>query len=393
MPPPDLRDRTLATSVRRASGDRCRSRRSATAARRPPADAVPGRPRRARPPAGAGGRRWSASSAGSRTIAAAVVLSVVTTSLIVGARVDDQLAAQDGDDRRPRGGHHGHARGDRRAGRRARRARRASRTRALDGSLVFSPSTTELVVVADRPRPSRRPACEYRCWVEVGRTAPAGRQDVLRRRPGLLGRAGRRPCRGCPARATFGVSLVGSGGSAVDAEPRARRPALILASVQARCRRSSRSARRSPSGGGASRYARWSSEQPLGGLGRDVVPVLGQDRRQPGRLARSLDRVDVGLAPARVHDDEPDQPGSDDEPDDEQPHVELGIHPRASIGSRAATLRGCSTSPRIRSRSSSARSPSTGTGSATRSAWPPPTWSWSGWRGGPARTRTSSATG
>ena len=52
----------------------------------------------------------------------------------------------------------------------------------------------------------------------------------------------------------------------------------------------------------------------------------------------ALDRVDLGFAPARIHDDEPDQPGSDDEPDDEQPDIELGIHSRRSIGSRAVTL-------------------------------------------------------
>ena len=68
-------------------------------------------------------------------------------------------------------------------------------------------------------------------------------------------------------------------------------------------------------------------QQPLRCLGTDLVPVLGHHGREPGCLARELDRVDLRLSSARVHHDEPDQPGSHDEPDDEQPDVELGIHP------------------------------------------------------------------
>ena len=34
-------------------------------------------------------------------------------------------------------------------------------------------------------------------------------------------------------------------------------------------------------------------QQPFGRLGADVVAVLGHDRREPGRLARTLDRVDL----------------------------------------------------------------------------------------------------
>jgi hypothetical protein len=68
-------------------------------------------------------------------------------------------------------------------------------------------------------------------------------------------------------------------------------------------------------------------EQALRGLGTYVVAILPQHRRQPGGLPRALDRVDLGFAPAGIGDDEPDQPGSHDEPDDEQPYVELGNHP------------------------------------------------------------------
>ncbi len=68
-------------------------------------------------------------------------------------------------------------------------------------------------------------------------------------------------------------------------------------------------------------------EQSLSGLWADLVAVLTQDRGQPQGLARALDGVDLGISPARIHDHKPDKSGSHDEPDDEQPYVELGIHP------------------------------------------------------------------
>jgi len=68
------------------------------------------------------------------------------------------------------------------------------------------------------------------------------------------------------------------------------------------------------------------AQQTFDRLGADVVPVLDHDRGDPRRLAWALDVIDLRFAPPRVHDDEPDQPGSHDEPDDEQPDVELGGH-------------------------------------------------------------------
>jgi len=68
-------------------------------------------------------------------------------------------------------------------------------------------------------------------------------------------------------------------------------------------------------------------EQSLGGLRADLEAVLAQDRREPQGFPGALHVVDLDLASARVHDDEPHQPGSHHEPDDEQPYVELGIHP------------------------------------------------------------------
>jgi len=69
-------------------------------------------------------------------------------------------------------------------------------------------------------------------------------------------------------------------------------------------------------------------QQTFRGLWRDVVALVGQDRGEPGRLPMSLRIVDIHLAPTRIEDDEPDQPGSHDEPDDQQPPVEFGVHRR-----------------------------------------------------------------
>jgi hypothetical protein len=69
-------------------------------------------------------------------------------------------------------------------------------------------------------------------------------------------------------------------------------------------------------------------KHPAGGRRADVDAVVAEHGRQPDGLSRHLDLIDVGFASARVEDHEPDQPGPHDEPDDEQPPVELGIHRR-----------------------------------------------------------------
>jgi hypothetical protein len=69
-------------------------------------------------------------------------------------------------------------------------------------------------------------------------------------------------------------------------------------------------------------------QEALGGLGADGVALVLEQLREPGGLARSFGIVDVALAPARVGDPDPHQPGPHDEPDDEQPPVELGVHRR-----------------------------------------------------------------
>jgi hypothetical protein len=69
-------------------------------------------------------------------------------------------------------------------------------------------------------------------------------------------------------------------------------------------------------------------QQPLGHLGWHVVSLVGEAGRQPQRLAGELLCLQVGFTPTRVGDGVPDEARPDDEPDDEQPPVELGVHRR-----------------------------------------------------------------
>jgi hypothetical protein len=150
------------------------------------------------------------------TIAAAVVLSVLATSYLVGSRVDGQLAAQAV----------------------AIKGLQAITTTTLTvtgqpdaehvalanaadpkvyGGLTYSPSAAELVVVASglTPPPS---GLEYRCWVEVNGT----RQRIGKMffNDDLAFWAGPSAAvEGLSSDATFGVSLVDAGGSAVDTDP------------------------------------------------------------------------------------------------------------------------------------------------------------------------------
>jgi hypothetical protein len=144
------------------------------------------------------------------------VLSVVTTTFIVNSRVDSQLAAQDAtiatleavtmatlDVTDEPDAQHVTLTG--------------TSDPAADGSLVFSPSTAELVVVAQgltKP-PSGQ---EYRCWVEVaGQRQKVGRMVFSDKLAYWLGDVP--AVSGISSGATFGVSLVPAGGSSVDTDP------------------------------------------------------------------------------------------------------------------------------------------------------------------------------
>jgi hypothetical protein len=150
------------------------------------------------------------------TIAAAIVLSVVATSFVVGSRVDGELAAQDAMiatlekvsvqsmavSGEPDAEHVTLA---------------GVTDPALGGSLVYSPSTAQLVVVASGL--TRPPAgLEYRCWVEVaGQRERVGRMVFS---DDLSYWTGPTPAvSGLTGPATFGVSLVAADGESVDTAP------------------------------------------------------------------------------------------------------------------------------------------------------------------------------
>lgn len=162
QPPADLRDRTLAriraSGVQR--GSLATSPNASTALDRVPSDAVPSVAGSARG-SGFGAGPGRAALGWVAAIAAIVVVSVLATSAIVGSRVDERLAAQaEGIEELERvtlATLEVTAQPD------VRRVALAG-TQAT-GSLVYSPSTTELVVVATglTPPPAGQ---EYRCWVE-----------------------------------------------------------------------------------------------------------------------------------------------------------------------------------------------------------------------------------
>lgn len=149
-------------------------------------------------------------------IAAAVIVSVVATSFLVGGRLDAQLA----DQQRAIAGLQAvtAATLEITAAPDAKRiALRAADGSATAGSVLFSPSTTRLVVVATGLTPPP-PGQEYRCWVLV---------DGVRQSVGRMFFAGELAfwAGDTPAvatlgdGATFGVSLVEVGGSSLDADP------------------------------------------------------------------------------------------------------------------------------------------------------------------------------
>ncbi len=149
-------------------------------------------------------------------IAAAVVLSVVASTLIIGARVDAQLAAQD----RAIAGLEAvtSATMTITADPDAQRVSLASTDGSeVYGSLLFSPSTTELVVVADglaKPPEGQ----EYRCWLDMDGT----RQDVGKMffADDLAFWVGDTPAvSAIEDGATFGVSMTDIDDPSLDADP------------------------------------------------------------------------------------------------------------------------------------------------------------------------------
>ncbi len=212
MPPADLRERTLAV-VRDLGRDRGVPRAAAGL------DAVPATLHPAPTPTAAPARRSGSRRAALGWIgamAAAVVLSVATTSVLVGGRIDDRLAQQTDTihtleeitsatlrvTAEPDARHVALA---------------GTSDPSLGGSLVFSPSTSELVVVATGL--SQPPAGqEYRCWVErSGQRERVGRMFFSGDLAYWIGPVP--AVSGVSGTARFGVSLVAASATGSDTAP------------------------------------------------------------------------------------------------------------------------------------------------------------------------------
>jgi hypothetical protein len=216
LPPADLRERTLA-SVRALGRARGASAGAGAVALEPPVIPL-ARSRPATgstaPARGSTGRRaalgWIAA------IAAAVVLSVTTTSFLVGGRVDRQLADQSDTihtlqevttatlrvTAEPDARHV---------------ALTGTSDPELTGSLVFSPASSDLVVVATGL--TRPPAGqEYRCWLERdGRRQRVGRMFFSGDLAYWIGPVP--AVSGLSSDARFGVSLVDASATSIDSPP------------------------------------------------------------------------------------------------------------------------------------------------------------------------------
>jgi hypothetical protein len=149
------------------------------------------------------------------TIAAAVLLSVVTTTGIVNNRVDGELAAQGVTIAALE--HVAAATMNVSAEPDAEYVAMKGSDPALDGDLIYSPSTIELVVLADGLTPPLS-GQEYRCWVEInGRREPVGKMFFSAHLAYWTGPAPE--LKGVSDGATFGVSLVDASGNPVDSAP------------------------------------------------------------------------------------------------------------------------------------------------------------------------------
>lgn len=150
------------------------------------------------------------------TIAAAIVLSVAATSLLVGGRIDQQLADQTDTIHSLQEVTTATLRVSGLPD--ARHVALAGTANAeLTGSLVYSPSTSELVVVATG---LARPATgqEYRCWVERGgQRQRVGRMFFSGDLAYWIGPVA--SLSGVSSDARFGVSLVDASGPSIDTPP------------------------------------------------------------------------------------------------------------------------------------------------------------------------------
>jgi Anti-sigma-K factor rskA, C-terminal len=202
-PPSDLRDRTLATIRASGVGRPLAVDRPIVAVVN---GATDGRKQRSRSPL----------IGQLATIAAAVVLSVVATSLIIGSRLGDERTAQEQQITALE-----HVTTAEMAVAAEPDAQHVSLRGVADlnaeGQITYSPSTTDLVVVASGLIPPAD-GQEYRCWVEVdGQRQGIGRMYFS---DDLSFWAGESPeLADAGDDATFGITLVAAPGSGLEAGP------------------------------------------------------------------------------------------------------------------------------------------------------------------------------
>jgi hypothetical protein len=215
LPPPELRERTLAYVAalgrpRAALADAGSGVRSETPGSRAAAVADLTSPRRggltgvsARP------AMWLMS------LAAAVVIAVAGTAFFVGASRDGQIAGQAEEIDHLRDIAEGTIKIDRQAD--ARHVALAATGGGATGTLIFSPSSTDVVVVATGLTPPAA-GMEYRCWVETGGTRQKiGRMFLWKDLAYWVGSADSLKAVGPGS--TLGISAAPATGDSVGGEP------------------------------------------------------------------------------------------------------------------------------------------------------------------------------
>jgi len=210
-PPPELRERTLAfvAAVGRPRG--------AAAELRSDTIATPGSPTT---PTGTARRRFIGAAPGPglwlASLAAALIIAVAGTASFVGASRDRQIADQGEEINSLSAVAAWTVRVDQQAD--AQHVALAAATGSgPTGTLIYSPTTTDVVVVATGLTPP--PAgMEYRCWVETGGTRQRIGKMFLG--AGIAYWVGPVPSlAGLAAGSTFGVSLVPLTGDPVSGDP------------------------------------------------------------------------------------------------------------------------------------------------------------------------------
>jgi hypothetical protein len=149
------------------------------------------------------------------SLAAVLVIAVIGSAVVVGSARDRQVAEQAEEIGSLREVAAWTIRVDRQAD--ARHIALAGTGGGPSGTLIFSPSSTDVVVVATGLTPPAA-GMEYRCWVEVG----GERQKVGRMFLGAglaywVGTAS--SLAGLAPGSTFGISLVPAAGDSVGGEP------------------------------------------------------------------------------------------------------------------------------------------------------------------------------